>query len=96
VYNECASSQQLDFGKGNVGKCDIGLWRTRGEHKSLVGEFAFQVQFPSREAVAEKCKKLAAQFYVTLQQDVQDWLALGATKTGMVYRLKGNAPQSHE
>ncbi len=87
---------QLDFGKGLVGKCDIGLWRTRGEHKSLVGEFAFQVKFPSKESVAEKQKKLAAQFYVTLQNDVQDWIALGVTKTGMVYRLNGNEPQSHE
>jgi hypothetical protein len=87
---------QLDFGKGQVGKCDVSLWRTRGEHKPLVGEFAFQVQFPSRESVAEKPKRLAAQFYVTLQHAVKDWLALGVTKTGMVYRLKGNEPQSHE
>jgi hypothetical protein len=87
---------ELDFGKGQVAKCDVALWRTRGEHKPLVGEFAFQVKFPSREAVGEKAKKLAAQFYITLQWDVQDWLALGVTKTGMVYRLKGNAPQSHE
>jgi len=87
---------QLDFGKGQVGKCDVALWRTRGEHKPLVGEFAFQVEFPSRESVGEKQKKRAAEFYVTLQRDVKDWLALGVTKTGMVYRLKGNAPQSHE
>jgi hypothetical protein len=87
---------QLDFGKGLVGKCDIGLWRTRGEHKSLVGEFAFQLKFADRAALAEKQKKLAAQFYINLQQDVQDWLALGVTKTGMVYRLNGNEPQSHE
>ncbi len=87
---------QLDFGKGLLGKCDIGLWRTRGEHRSLVGEFAFQVKFDRRESVGEKQKRLAAQFYVSLQQDVQDWLALGVTKTAMVYRLKGNAPQSHE
>lgn len=87
---------QLDFGKGLVGKCDIGLWRTRGEHKSLVGEFAFQVQFNRREDVAEKQKKLAAQFYISLQHEVQDWLALGVTKTAMVYRLNGNTPQSHE
>ena len=87
---------QLDFGKGQVAKCDVSLWRTRGEHKPLVGEFAFQVKFPSRESVAEKPKKLAAQFHITLQQNVQDWLALGVTKTGMVYRLKGNEPQSHE
>jgi hypothetical protein len=87
---------QLDFGKGMLGKCDIGLWRTRGEHKSLVGEFAFQVQFPDRASVAEKQKKLAAQFYINLQQDVESWLALGVTKTAMVYRLNGNEPQSHE
>ncbi|HTT22965.1 MAG TPA: hypothetical protein VMG82_28800 [Candidatus Sulfotelmatobacter sp.] len=87
---------QLDFGKGQVGKCDVSLWRTRGEHKPLVGEFAFQVKFSSRELVAKKTKQRAAQFYITLQQDVRDWLALGVTKTGMVYRLKGNAPQSHE
>ncbi len=87
---------QLDFGKGFVGKCDIGLWRTRGEHKSLVGEFAFQVKFARKEDVAEKQKKLVAQFYVTLQNEVQDWLALGVTKTAMVYRLNGNEPQSHE
>jgi hypothetical protein len=87
---------QLDFGKGQVAKCDVALWRTRGEHKPLVGEFAFQVKFPSRESVAEKAKKRAAQFYISLQQDVKSWLALGVTKTGMVYRLKGNEPQSHE
>ena len=87
---------QLDFGKGIVAKCDISLWRTRGEHKSLVGEFAFQVKFDRKEDVAQKQKKLVAQFYVTLQRDVESWLALGVTKTAMVYRLKGNEPQSHE
>ncbi len=86
----------LDFGKGLVGKCDIGLCRTRAEHKSLVGEFAFQLKFARKEDVAEKQKKLAAQFYVSLQREVQDWLALGVTKTAMVYRLNGSAPQSHE
>src|ERR1700688_1820296 len=86
---------QLDFGKGVLAKCDIGLWRTRGEHKSLVGEFAFQAKFDRREDVAKKQKKLAAQFYISLQRDVEEWLALGVTKTGMVYRLNGNEPQSH-
>jgi hypothetical protein len=87
---------QLDFGKGMVGKCDIALWRTRGEHKSLVGEFAFQVQFAGEEDVAQKQKKVVAPFYIALQMEVKDWLALGVTKTGMVYRLNGNEPQSHE
>jgi hypothetical protein len=87
---------QLDFGKGMVAKCDVSLWRTRGEHKSLVGEFAFQAKFGDRGEIAQKQKKLAAQFYVSLQRDVQDWLQLGCTKTAMVYRLNGNEPMSHE
>src|ERR1035438_10663795 len=87
--------RHLDFGKGLVGKCDIGLWRTRGEHKSLVGEFAFQVQFDKRESVGDKQKKLAAMFYVTLQNDVADWLALGVTKTGMVDRKSTRLNSSH-
>lgn len=87
---------ELDFGKGQVGKCDVALWRTRGEHKPLVGEFAFQVKFERREDVHEKARKRAEQFFITLQQEAESWLSLGTTKTGMVYRLKGNAPQSHE
>ncbi|HEX2663874.1 MAG TPA: hypothetical protein VHM93_13650 [Candidatus Acidoferrum sp.] len=87
---------ELDFGKGQVGKCDVALWRTRGEHKPLVGEFAFQIKFERREDVHEKARKRAEQFFITLQQEAESWLSLGTTKTGMVYRLKGNAPQSHE
>lgn len=86
----------LDFGKGVLAKCDIALWRTRGEHLPLVGEFAFQVKFDRKEDVAAKQKKLAEQFYISLQHEVAGWLALGVTKTAMVYRLKGGGPQSHE
>jgi hypothetical protein len=62
----------------------------------LVGEFAYQAKFARKEDVAAKPKKVCEQFFITLQQDVQDWISLGTTKTGMVYRLKGNPPQSHE
>jgi hypothetical protein len=87
---------QLDFGKGMLAKCDIALWRTRGEHRSLVGEFAFQAKFDRREDIAAKQKARCTKFYVELQHEVADWLALGVTKTAMVYRLNGVEPQSHE
>ena len=87
---------QLDFGKGTVAKCDVALWRTRGEHQPLVGEFAFQAKFNRKEDVSQKAKALCEQFYISLQFAVKEWISLGTTKTGMVYRLKGNAPQSHE
>jgi len=87
---------ELDFGKAIVAKCDVSLWRTRGEHMPLVGEFAFQVKFVRKEDVHRKARELAEQFFISLQRDVKDWISLGTTKTGMVYRLNGNAPQSHE
>jgi hypothetical protein len=87
---------QIDFHKGQVGKCDIALWRTRGEHKPLVGEFAFQVKFERREDVHDNARKRVEQYFLALQQAAKKWIALGCTKTGMVYRLKGNTPQSHE
>jgi hypothetical protein len=86
----------LDFGKGVLAKCDIGLWRTRGEHRPLVGEFAFQVKFDRREDIAERQKKRVIRFYTALQHEVEEWLALGVTKTAMVYSLNGARPPSHE
>jgi len=35
-------------------------------------------------------------FFITLQQDLHEWISLGPTKTGMVYRLKGHAVERHE
>jgi len=86
----------LDFGKGIEAKCDIAVWRTRGDQKQLVGEFAFQVKAERRNEVHAVAMKRAEQFFVALQWVAQDWLALGTTKTGAVYRLKGNPPNAHE
>lgn len=87
---------QLSFGKGIEAKCSVALWRTRGEHQPLVGEFSYQAKFDREQRIHERAKQLCEQFFVGLQFEVKDWLALGTTKTGMVYRLKGNPPQSHE
>ena len=87
---------QLDFGKGVLAKSNVALWRTRGEHLPLVGEFAYQAKFERKEDVGNKARSLCEQFFITLQHEMKDWILLGTTKTGMVYRLKGNALQSHE
>jgi hypothetical protein len=86
----------LDFGKGVTADANVALWRTRGEHLPLVGEFAFQVKFKRREDVHDKARERCARFFIRLQEIGADWIYLGATKTGMVYRLKGNPPQAHE
>ncbi len=86
----------LDFGKGVTADANVALWRTRGEHLPLVGEFAFQVKFKRRQDVHDKARARCAQFFIRLQQIGAAWIYLGATKTAMVYRLKGNPPQAHE
>ena len=82
---------RLDFGKGYLAKSDVSLWRTRGDHQPIVGEYAFQVKFRSREDVPPKIEKLVKEFFVTLQREIEGWISLGTTKTGLVYRLKGHA-----
>jgi hypothetical protein len=86
----------LDFGKGITADANISIWRERGTHHPLCGEFAFQAKFKRRDDVHDKTVDRCRQFFVALQQSGRDWLFLGTTKTGLVYRLKGNPPQSHE
>jgi len=86
----------LDFGKGITAKANVALWRERGDHTPLVGEFAYQVKFKRRDDLAAKAVKRSEQFFVSLQFEAAEWMMLGATKTGVVYRLRGNPPQSHE
>jgi hypothetical protein len=87
---------RLDFGKGVTAKSNAALWRQRGDHKSLVGEFSFECKFKRRSELHEKALERVRTFFVSLQRIAGDWVSLGTTKTGMVYRLKGNPPQSHE
>jgi hypothetical protein len=86
----------LDFGKGVTAGANIAVWRTRGDEKQLVGEFAYQIKFQKRDELLLTALKRNEQFFISLQLAAQEWLALGMTKTGAVYRLKGNPPQSHE
>jgi hypothetical protein len=86
----------LDFGDGIRAKVNVALWRTRGEHRPLVGEFAFQIKFTERKELALDAMKRAEAFFIALQFAAQTWITLDATKTGLVYRLHGNAPTSHE
>jgi hypothetical protein len=87
---------ELDFGKGVTANSNIAIWRERGTHHALCGEFAFQAKFKRRDELHEKAMVRCRKFFVALQQSGRDWLSLGTTKTGLVYRLKGNPPQSHE
>ena len=87
---------KIDFGKGTVAKANISLWRSLGNHSVMCGEFAYQTKFDSTDSVHDLVKQRVEELFIKLQQIARGWLLLGTTKTGLVYRLKGNPPQSHE
>jgi hypothetical protein len=87
---------ELDFGKGVTAKSNASLWRQRGDHRSLIGEFSYECKFRRRDDLHEKAVARCKQFFISLQEIGGDWVSLGATKTGVVYRLKGNPPHAHE
>jgi hypothetical protein len=86
----------LDFGQGLAAKFNVAIWRERGFQHPLIGEFAFQVKFKTRDELHDKALNRAKRFFVALQQNGRDYVSLGTTKTGVVYQLKGNPPQAHE
>jgi hypothetical protein len=86
----------LDFGKGVTAKSNAMLWRERGDHHLLIGEFAFECKFKRQDDFHVKALERVKEFFILLQEIASDWISLGTTKTGIVYRLKGNPPNSHE
>jgi hypothetical protein len=86
----------LDFGQRVTAKANVAIWRTRGEHRPLIGEFAFQVRFSDRKEMGREAMQRLEAFFIALQHEAKDWISLTATKTGSVYRLLGNPPKSDE
>jgi hypothetical protein len=87
---------KVDFGKGVIAKNDLALWRCRGDHAALIGEYSFQAKFDRKDDLHPKVQRRVEEFFMAVQGHARDWVSLGTTKTGVVYRLKGNPPQAHE
>jgi len=86
----------LDFGDGLTCKANVAIWRTRGEHRPLIGEFAYQFRFQDRDKLSKDALRRTEAFFISLQYAAEGYINLGATKTATVYRLLGNPPKSHE
>jgi hypothetical protein len=86
----------FNFGKGVTADANIALWRSLADHNVMCGEFAYELKFANKDDIAVAQRERAEQLFITLQLIGQNWLALGTTKTGLVYRMNGNPPQNHE
>ena len=86
----------LDFGHGLTAKATVALWRAGVVGPSLIGELAYQCKFQRDADVHVKALKRADELYSRLQAAARDWLALGVTKTRVVYAFGKTAPRHHE
>ena len=86
----------VDLGGGIKARANMGIWRTRGEHRPLIGELAYQIKFKDRKELKLEAMQQAERYFLALQYAAKDWISLNATKTGVVYRFLGNPPKSHE
>lgn len=74
----------------------MAIWRTRGEHRPLIGEFAYQFCSKDRNKLSKDALRRAESFFISLQYSSEEYIALNCTKTATVYRLLGNPPKLHE
>jgi len=86
----------FDFGSDMRSKYNVAIWRERGMHLPLIGEFAFQVKIRNGEDFYRKPLDRLMRIFVALQQRGADWISLGTTKTGIVYKLRGNLSRANE
>ncbi len=101
VNNVAVEEVQVDvgsfhFGHGLAAKATIAIWRNRASETSLVGEFAFQAKFHRLEELHQKALRLSEQFYKAAQVLASEWVALGATKTAMIYAMSGRPVTTRE
>ena len=66
---------ELDFGRDVTANSNIAIWRERGTHHALCGEFAFQAKFKRRDELHEKAMDRCRKFFVALQQSGRDRLS---------------------
>jgi hypothetical protein len=74
----------LDFGKGITAETNIAVWRERGTHHPMCGEYAFEVKFKRGDELHEKAMERARQFFIAatvrprlaLPRHDQDWARL--------------------
>ena len=55
----------LDFGDGLTCKANVAIWRTRGEHRPLIGEFAYQFRFQDRDRLSKDALRRTEAFFIS-------------------------------
>jgi len=84
ILEACLPLGNIVFGPNVSAHCDVAIWmRSVGE--PIVGELAFSYRVNKTNREDSAAHQLADRFFKNLQLAIPDWLALGSTKTALVY-----------
>lgn len=87
---------EVHFGHGLQAEGTVALWRDRGSLTPLSAEFSFQCKFQRYDELHAKSRKRSEEFFIAVQEAARDWVQVGVTKTGVVYRWGGKKTGNHE
>ena len=87
---------EIDFGSKMTAKATLSIWRNRMTQEHFIGEYGYQLKFPSLDEFEAKDREMSEAFYLALQNEAPDWIQLGTTKTAMIYRMGKTPVVSHE
>jgi len=85
---------ELDFGGKVRCKASVAIWRNRSTGRDMIAEFGYQLKFEGLASLHRKPRELSEQFFKAIQLECGGWVALGSTKTAMVYGM-GRKPVNH-
>ena len=74
--------------RGSPPSSNIAIWRERGTHHPMCGEFAFEAKFKRADELHEKAMDRGRQFFIALQQSGRDWLSSARPRPGLSTGLK--------
>ena len=84
----------LDFGGKAQCKASVAVWRNRSTGRDMIAEFGYQLKFQGLASLHRKPRELSEKLFNDIQMECNDWVALGTTKTAMVYGM-GRKPVNH-
>ena len=85
---------EIDFGGKAQCKASVAMWRNRSTDRDMIAEFSYQLRFDGLASLHRKPRELSEQFFRAIQLECGGWVALGSTKTAMVYGM-GGKPVNH-
>lgn len=87
---------ELHFGPKTSCKASVAVWRNRATGRDMIAEFGYQLKFEGLPSLHRKPRELSERFFKAIQLEAGDWVALGTTKTAMVYGSGHQQVMHHE